>query len=145
MTERASTPPLSATWPPSAAFSVAAFGAYLLGLGTILLLVPNVLLTIFGIPDTNEVWIRILGGVLAALGYLYVEGGRAASVSFIRSSVVSRAGVAAVLFALVLLRAAPTVIALFGLVDLAAAAWTAYAIGWTRVGADSEGPTRGAR
>jgi hypothetical protein len=132
MTERASSPRLSTASPFTAGFSVAVFGAYLLGLGTVLLLIPNVLLGIFGIPDTNEVWIRILGGVLAALGYLYVEGGRAGSEWFIRASVFSRAGVAAVLFALVLVRVAPTVITLFGLVDLAAATWTAYAIGWLR-------------
>jgi len=117
----------------NAGLSVLLFGAYLIALGTILLLVPNILLGIFGIPDTDEVWIRILGGVLIALGYLYVEGGRAASEWFMRASVVSRAGVAAVLFALVLVGEAPPVIALFGTVDLAAAAWTAYALGWPRV------------
>ncbi len=96
----------------------------------ILLLLPNVLLGIFGIPNTNEVWIRILGGVLMALGYLYVEGGRAPAEWFMRASVLARIGVAAVLFGLVLLSEAPRVIALFGTVDLAAAAWTAYALGW---------------
>jgi len=117
----------------NAGLSVLLFGAYLIALGTTLLLVPNVLLGIFGIPDTDEVWIRILGGVLVALGYLYVEGGRGASEWFMGASVLSRAGVAAVLFALVLFGMAPLVIALFGTVDLAAATWTAYALGWPRV------------
>jgi hypothetical protein len=110
--------------------SVLLFGAYLLALGAMLLVAPNVLLGIFGIPDTDEVWIRILGGVLTALGYLYVMGGRAEAEWFMRASVPSRTWVAAVLFALVILGAAPRIIALFGAVDLAAAAWTAYALGW---------------
>ena len=114
----------------NAGLSVLLFGAYLIALGTMLLLLPNVLLAIFGIPDTDEVWIRILGGVLVALGYLYTQGGRAAAAWFLRASVLARTGVAAVLFGLVLVGAAPRVIALFGLVDFAAAVWTAYALGW---------------
>lgn len=114
----------------NAGLSVLLFGAYLFVLGTILLLLPNVLLAIFRIPDTDEVWIRILGGVLIALGYLYIQGGRAAAVWFLRASVLARTGVAAVLFGLVLVGDAPRVIALFGVVDIAAAVWTAYALGW---------------
>ena len=114
----------------NAGLSVLLFGTYLIALGAILLLLPNLLLGVFGIPDTHEVWVRILGGVLMALGYLYVEGGRAVAEWFIRASVLSRAGVAAVLFGLVVLGEAPRVIALFAFVDLAAAMWTAYALGW---------------
>jgi hypothetical protein len=114
----------------NAGLSVLLFGAYLIALGTILLLIPNVLLAIFGIPDTDEVWIRILGGVLMALGYLYIQGGRAAAAWFMRASVLARTGVAAVLFGLVLVGDAPRVITLFGIVDFAAAVWTAYALGW---------------
>lgn len=110
--------------------SVLLFGAYLIALGTILLLLPNFLLGIFRIPDTDEVWIRILGGVLMAIGYLYIQGGRAAAEWFLRASVLARAGVAAVLFGLVLFGEAPPIIALFAVADLAAAAWTAYALGW---------------
>ena len=117
----------------SAGLTVLLFGAYLILLGTTLVLIPNVLLGIFGIPDAHEVWIRILGGVLAAIGYLYVEGGRAESRWFMRASVLSRAWVGALLFALVFFGLAPPVIVLFGTVDLAGAAWTAHALGWPRV------------
>ena len=116
-----------------ASVSVVLFGAYLIALGVTLLILPNVLLGIFGIPDTDEFWIRILGGVLIAVGYLYVEGGRTESGWFMRASVFSRAGVAAVLFALVLLSVAPPVIALFGAVDLVTAIWTASELGWPSV------------
>jgi hypothetical protein len=112
----------------NAGMSVLLFGAYLIAVGAMLLVVPNVLLGIFGIPHTDEVWIRILGVVMIALGYLYVEGGRSAAGWFMRASVLTRAGVAAVLLGLVLLGEAAPAIALFGFVDLAAAAWTAYAL-----------------
>ncbi len=44
-----------------AAFTVKVFGVYLFVLGLILLVSPNTLLSIFGIPETTEVWIRVLG------------------------------------------------------------------------------------
>jgi len=110
--------------------SLLVWGAYLIALGTALLLVPNLLLRVLGLPDTDEVWIRIVGGVSVVVGYYCVEGARANSSWFMRASVVARAGFVVVVIALVLFRAAPPVVALFGIVELAAATWTAYAIGW---------------
>jgi len=43
-----------------AAFTVKAFGVYLVLLGIALVLVPNLLLGLFGIPSTSEVWIRVV-------------------------------------------------------------------------------------
>jgi hypothetical protein len=114
----------------NAGLSVLLFGAYLIAVGASLLLVPNLLLGIFGIPHTDEVWIRILGAVMVALGYLYVKGGRSATGWFLRASVLTRAGVATVLLVLVLIGEAASAVALFGFVDFGAAAWTAYALDW---------------
>ena len=50
------------------AFTIKVFGVYLLGLGILLALVPNLLLSPFGIPPTNEVWIRVLGVVVINVG-----------------------------------------------------------------------------
>src|SRR5713226_1616926 len=41
--------------------SLFVFGIYLSGLGVVLLFFPNLLLRFFGVPPTNEVWIRING------------------------------------------------------------------------------------
>jgi hypothetical protein len=112
-----------------AILSVLVFGSYLVGLGLTLLLAPNFLLGIFGIPRTDEVWVRILGVVLAVIGYYQIQGGRTGSEWFMRASVLGRAGIAMTLFGLVVVGAAPPVIALFGAVDLAGALWTAYALG----------------
>jgi hypothetical protein len=93
-----------------------------------LLLAPNVLLAIFGIPRTDEVWVRILGVVLAVIGYYQIQAGRTGSDWFMRASVLGRTGIAMTLFGLVATGAAPPVIALFGAVDLAGALWTAYSL-----------------
>ena len=111
-----------------AKLSVVIFGAYLIGLGAILTLAPNVLLAIFRIPETNEFWIRILGALLVVIGYYYVEGGRHGSLWLMRASVPGRLGVAAVLGALVVGGVAPPVMALFAAVDVAGATWTAVAL-----------------
>jgi len=115
-----------------AKLSVLVFGTYLVGLGLTLLLAPNVLLGVFGIPRTDEVWVRILGSVLTVIGYYQIQGGRAESEWFMRASVVGRIGIALTLFGLVAAGAAVPVLALFGAVDLAGAMWTAYALGHPR-------------
>ena len=115
-----------------AATSVLVFGIYVIALGVMLLVAPNLLLGIFAIPPTQEVWIRILGGVLIGVGFYYVDGARSRATRFMRVTVVARAFVAGVLFVLVVLGFAPPVIALFGATDLAAAGWTAYALRSTR-------------
>lgn len=117
----------------NASASVAVFGAFTIALGFTLLAVPNFLLGIFGIPRTDEVWIRVLGGLAVAVGYYYIESGRANATWFMRASILGRVWFGGVLFALVLLGMAPPVVALFGTVDLAAAAWTAYALGWPQL------------
>ena len=104
------------------------FGIYVAVLGVTLLVAPNLLLGIFGIPVTQEVWIRLLGGVLIAVAFYYVDGARSRATRFMRVTVVARAFVAGVLFVLVVLGFAPPIIALFGATDLAAAGWTAYAL-----------------
>jgi hypothetical protein len=45
----------------NAARSILVHGIYLLGLGVVMLTIPNVPLKIFGLAETNEVWIRVVG------------------------------------------------------------------------------------
>src|SRR5215213_3720213 len=90
-----------------AAVSILVFGTYLVGLGLTLLLAPNVLLGIFGIPRTDEIWVRILGAVLAVIGYYQIQAARQRSEWFMRASVLGRAAIAMTLFGLVVTGAAP--------------------------------------
>ena len=69
------------------AISVFVFGLYLLVVGSVLILVPNLLLSLFAIPETSEVWIRVVGVVAAVLGYYYVQAARNELTAFFRATV----------------------------------------------------------
>ena len=107
-----------------AAKSLFVFGVYLCGLGLILLLVPNLILQVFGVPPTNEVWIRINGMFVLCLSFYYVQSARYELTVFIRWTVWMRVAVIFYLAAFVLLVSAPKALLLFGLIDLLSAIWT---------------------
>ena len=111
-----------------AAKSLFVFGIYLCGLGLILLLVPNLLLGVFGVPPTNEVWIRIDGMFVLCLSLYYVQAARNELTTLIRWTVWTRAAVIFFFAAFVLLVSAPKALLLFGLIDLLAAIWTWLAV-----------------
>ena len=111
-----------------AAKSLFVFGVYLCGLGLFLLLVPNLLLRVFGAPETNEVWIRVIGMLVLCLSFFYVRAARAELTSFIRWTVWGRAAVIVYFTAFVLLLSAPKALLLFGLIDLLSAVWTWLAL-----------------
>ena len=111
-----------------AAKSLFVFGTYLCGLGLILLLVPNLMLQVFGVPPTNEVWIRINGMFVLCLSFYYVQAARNELTIFIRWTVWTRVAVIFFFAAFVLLVSAPKALLLFGVVDLLAAIWTWIAL-----------------
>jgi uncharacterized membrane protein len=57
--------------------SLFAFGCYLVLLGVTLLLAPNVLLGLFRLPLTTDVWIRVVGMLVLFLGVYEVVLARA--------------------------------------------------------------------
>ena len=111
-----------------AAKSLFVFGIYLCGLGLILLLVPNLILQVFGVPPTNEVWIRINGMFVLCLSFYYVQVARNELTNFIRWTVWTRIAVILFLAAFVLFVSAPKALLLFGLIDLLSAIWTWFAL-----------------
>ena len=104
------------------------FGVYLLGLGVALVLVPNLLFSVFRIPPTSEIWIRIVGTVVLEFGVCYVVAARKNWEGFIAITVPLRASVMLFFAAFVFLASAPTALLLFGATDLAFALWTWSAI-----------------
>jgi hypothetical protein len=108
----------------AAAKSVLAFAAYMLLLGAALVLAPNPLLVLFGVPATTEVWIRLIGVLVLCLSYYYVLAARRELVAFFRGTVHGRLFVAACIAAFVLVGLAPSVLLVFGAIDLAGALWT---------------------
>jgi hypothetical protein len=110
------------------AVSALAFGVYMVVLGLALLVIPNVLLGLFGYPTTSEVWIRILGFIVAVLGYYYIVAARYELVPFFWASVWGRPTVIVCFAALVILGLARPVLVLFGAIDLLGAVWTGLAL-----------------
>ena len=111
-----------------AAKSLFVFGIYLCPLGLSLLLVPNLLLSLFGVPPTHEVWIRINGMFVLCLSFFYIQAARNQLTSFIRWTIPARVAVIIYFAAFVLLMSAPKALLLFGLIDLLSAMWTWLAL-----------------
>jgi hypothetical protein len=111
-----------------AAVSLFVFGLYLLVIGTVILVVPNVFLAVFGLPATAEVWIRVMAMLLLFLGCYDVLSARAELKPFFRWSVPLRASVILFFAVFVALQLVQPVLLLFGVIDLAAATWTAVAL-----------------
>jgi len=111
-----------------AAKSLLVFGIYLAALGALLLLFPNVLLRIFGVRPTNEIWIRVNGMFVICFAYYYIQTARHGLTDFIRWTVWGRAAVIIYFVAFVLLAGAPKPLLFFGVIDLISATWTFMAL-----------------
>ncbi len=112
----------------NSARSVYVFGIYLALLGLILLIVPNVLLALFMLPVTNEVWIRVVGMLILFLSFYYYQAARKEMTDFFRWTVYLRPTVIVFFAVFVLMGLANPPLILFGLVDLLGAIWTALTL-----------------
>lgn len=121
-----------------AARSVFVFSIYLFILGSILVAVPNRLLSLFGFPHTGEVWVRVVGMLVVILGFYYLTSARRELTPMLRASVFGRSAVLIFFTAFVLLGFAPPALILFGAIDALGAAWTAVALRDGTVGSRSE-------
>jgi hypothetical protein len=112
----------------SSARSLFIFGLYLILLGSLIIVAPNLFLRLFGLPATNEVWIRVVGVLLIPLGFHDVMAARIELTEFFRWTIYMRLLVFILFSVFVMLRLAPPVLILFGSVDLLGAIWTAVAL-----------------
>ncbi|MBK9926931.1 MAG: hypothetical protein IPP66_16795 [Anaerolineales bacterium] len=110
------------------AFTIFVFGLYLVGLGIVLLVVPNLWLGIFQIPATHDIWIRILGMLLFYLGIYYILAARKEMTDFFRWTVYLRSTVILFLITFVLLGFGKPIIILIGIIDFMGAVWTWLAL-----------------
>jgi hypothetical protein len=110
------------------ALSVAVFAGYLLLLGLSLVLGPNVLLQASRMAPTGEVWIRVVGMLVLLLAFYYWNAAHSELTSFFRWTVVARSSVPLFFLAFVAAGLASPLLILFGVVDLAGALWTAFAL-----------------
>jgi hypothetical protein len=107
------------------AFSLWVFSLYMFALGTALVAAPNVPLSLFGVPETQEVWIRVVGMLVFIIGYLDFMAARHELHIFFAWTVPPRLLVPVFLTSFVMLGWAPPVLILFGAIDGAGALWTA--------------------
>ena len=110
------------------AFSLRVFSIYMFVLGLALVAIPNLLLSFFGIPETQEVWIRVVGVVVLIIGYLdFMASGNDLRLYF-PWSVQARLAVPIFLGTFVAFDLAPPALLLFGAIDVAGAIWTAVCL-----------------
>ena len=108
------------------AFSARVFAVYLLLLGALLIAVPNLLLTLFRVAPTTEVWIHVVGVLVMVIGaYLWLGS---QDRTFLAASVVTRTAVFLAFLAFALLEMVSPMLVLFGAVDLAGGIWTWWAL-----------------
>lgn len=100
------------------------FGMYLIVVGLSLLLIPNTLLGILGLPLTNEVWIRVIGVLALALAYYYISDARVDSRDFAEWSIPARIWVFVAFTGFVVAGFVGPIMIAFGTVDLLGALWT---------------------
>lgn len=105
--------------------SILIFGLYIAAMGLLLMTIPGPVVGLFGFPQPEEPWIRLLGLVVFVLGFYYVLAARQDVKPFFRWTIWGRCiGLVGFVLLVVAGQAAPAVI-LFGVVDGAGAAWTA--------------------
>ena len=111
-----------------AAFTLKAFAVYLYALGLVLAVSPNLLLTTFGFPSTDEVWIRVLGLVVINLGAYYWFAAKSEARPFFVASVFTRIFVLFAFTGLAALGLAKPMLILFGAIDTVGGLWTLSAL-----------------
>jgi hypothetical protein len=108
--------------------SVYYFGMYLVLLALILIVQPNLMLGMFGLPLTDEVWIRVVGMLVFALSIYYMVVGKTGYTLFLLVTVYVRSSIILFFIAFTLAGWVQPVIILFGAVDLLGAVWTYTAL-----------------
>ena len=104
--------------------SVLIFGIYLAVIGLILLIVPNALITPFGIEPTNEVWIRLSGILLMALAVYYTLGAKHEIVVIMKATDFIRLTIIFFFTAFALFKLVSPNIIIFSAIDFLGGVWT---------------------
>ncbi|HEY2888521.1 MAG TPA: hypothetical protein VGJ17_07885 [Candidatus Limnocylindrales bacterium] len=107
-----------------AARSIFVYAIYVFGLGATLLLVPNLPLPIFGLPQAGEVWIRVAGMTVIFLSIFYFVAARNEYRAIFEVSVWIRFAVPVFFGAFIVAGFSPWNLILFTPLDVLFAIWT---------------------
>jgi hypothetical protein len=110
------------------AVSVFAAGVFLILTGIGFFIIPNTVLSLLGIPSTDEVWIRIVGMLVLFIGYYYVFAARKELKDFFNATIHVRLICFLCFLVLVLTKIAYPILIIFGIIDLIGAIWTTWAL-----------------
>ena len=111
-----------------AARSVFLFAIYLMIMGAVIAVAPNLLLGLLHLPPTDEVWIRIVGMLAFILGFYYLKAAQTDLTPFIRWSVYGRLAGFLMFCVLGIGGFGPPVLILYGVIDGVAAIWTHHCL-----------------
>lgn len=111
-----------------AARSVCYFGFYLYLMGLTLMIVPNLFLKTLQLPETNEVWIRVIEVLAICLGFYYHRSAVQNNTGFFKLTVPVRIFVFLCFTAFVLLKYTSPIMIGIGAVDVLGAIWTWWSL-----------------
>ena len=101
------------------------FSIYPFVVAGVLIRVPDIPSPALRAPETDEVWIRVVGALSAVLAYYYLMASGSNMIEFLRWTTQARLFVFASFLVFVQAGLAPPVLIVFGIADGAAAPWTA--------------------
>ena len=110
------------------AFTIKVFGYYLLVLGMVLIIAPNSLLTVFMMPSTKEVWIRVVGVLVFNIGVYYLYAAKCEARAFFQASVYTRTFVLISFIVFAVVGLASPMLVFFGATDFIGGVWTQLAL-----------------
>ncbi len=108
--------------------SILVFGVYLALAGLCFIFIPNIILPLLGFAITIEVWIRLVGLLTAILGMYFLYSVRYNDAHFFRATIIARLMFFTGVLLFTLVGWGSPMLIVFGLVDLAGAAWTWLAL-----------------
>jgi hypothetical protein len=109
-------------------FSAKVFAIYLFIVGAVLVVAPNVLLSIFRIPHTSEVWIHVVGVIAFMIGVYAWVAAKHEDKHFLEASVYTRFVVFVAFTTFAAIGLASPMIIFFGVADLLGGIWTHFAL-----------------
>jgi hypothetical protein len=112
----------------AAARTMIAFAVYIAITGATLLVAPNALLALVGLPPTQEIWLRVLGMQIVVVAYYYYRASVSEATGFFRATVLGRTAMGVFLTGLAVTGMTGPALVLFGLLEFAGAIWTGLAL-----------------
>ena len=102
--------------------------SYMLGMGTGFLFVPNIVLPLFGLQTTTEVWIRVLGALVIGFATYYYACIKSEHVPYFKATVYGRYWFCGCLVVLAALKLGDPILYVFAAVETSLAVWTHAAL-----------------